>query len=136
MSITNLTLACIQEAQLGIRRTNTIPVKFKQLVSDCLNPTNSMRSSKHHKLSEADAVDTPPARPINALDTASDTSPGEEEEVQSRQMDGPPSSKRIRVASSVSLSLSNMSAEAVPVCHTKGYTQALTACMATEEYKV
>ena len=69
------------------------------MVSDCLSPAASLKHSKHHKLSEADNVDTPPARPM------SDPmySQGEEEQVQSRQQEpgmtnGQPSQKRLRVA--------------------------------------
>ena len=91
----------LQEAQLGIRRTSTIPVRFKQMVSDCLSPTNSLKPSKHHKLSEVD-VDTPPARPMS--DPALDQ--GEEEEVQSSRqqpgiIDGQSQAKRLRVAPAV-----------------------------------
>lgn len=89
----------LQEAQLGIRRTTTIPVKFKQMVSDCLSPTTSLRPSKHHKLSEVNNVDTPPARPITPLEARG----AEEEEVQSQQAAGQASSKRLRVAPLVSL---------------------------------
>ena len=90
----------LQEAQLGIRRTSTIPVRFKQMVSDCLSPTTSLKPSKHHKLAEVD-VDTPPARLIS--DPMLDH--GEEEVQSSRQQpgiaDGQSQAKRLRVATAV-----------------------------------
>ena len=88
----------VQEAQLGIRRTSTIPVRFKQMVSDCLSPTTSSKPNRHHKLSEVDNVDTPPARLM------SDPMPDQrgEEEVQSSHQqpamtDGQSQPKRVRV---------------------------------------
>ena len=78
--------------QLGIKRTSTIPVKFKQLVSDCLSPTGSLRPSKHHKLSEVANVDTPPARPMTPLEARL-----AEEEAQSQQAEGQAGPKRLRV---------------------------------------
>lgn len=87
----------VQEAQLGIKRTTTIPVKFKQMVSDCLSPTSSLRPSKHHKLSEVDNVDTPPARPINPMGTRL-----AEEEGGSQLADGQASPKRVKVTPLVS----------------------------------
>ena len=88
----------LQEAQLGIKRTSTIPVRFKQMVSDCLSPTTSLKPSKHHKLSEVD-VDTPPARPL------SDPALEEEEVQSSRQQpgmaNGQSQAKRLRVAPAV-----------------------------------
>lgn len=91
----------LQEAQLGIRRTSTIPVRFKQMVSDCLSPTTSLKPSKHHKLAEVD-VDTPPARLMS--DPMLDH--GEEEEVQSSCQqpgiaDGQSQAKRLRVTTAV-----------------------------------
>ncbi|KAL3160650.1 hypothetical protein ABBQ32_010571 [Trebouxia sp. C0010 RCD-2024] len=88
-----------EEAQLGIKRTSTIPVRFKQMVSDCLSPANSLKPSRHHKLSEADNVDTPPARPMSEPTC----NQGEEDEVQSRQQEpgmsnGQSSPKRLKVA--------------------------------------
>lgn len=54
-----------QEQQLGLQhRPSPVPAKFKQLISDCLSPTGSLRTNRHHKLSEVDGVDTPPPRPI------------------------------------------------------------------------
>lgn len=69
------------------------------MVSDCLSPAASLKHSKHHKLTEADNVDTPPARPMSDPTY----SQGDEEEVQSRQQEpgmtnGQPSQKRLRVA--------------------------------------
>ena len=90
--------ATMQEAQLGIKRTTTIPVKFKQMVSDCLSPTSSLRPSKHHKLSEVDNVDTPPAQPIPPMGSRI----AEEQEAQSQQADGQASPKRVKVAPLVS----------------------------------
>ena len=91
----------LQEAQLGIKRTSSIPVRFKQMVSDCLSPTTNLHPSKHHKLSEVD-VDTPPAR----LMSDPPLDPGEEEEVQSSHQqpgvtDAQSPPKRLRVAPQV-----------------------------------
>ncbi len=77
---------------MGIKRTSTIPVKFKQLVSDCLSPTGSLRPGKHHKLSEVGNVDTPPARPMTPLEARL-----AEEEAQSQQAEGQAGPKRLRV---------------------------------------
>ncbi|DBA89209.1 hypothetical protein WJX77_000076 [Trebouxia sp. C0004] len=81
-----------EEAQLGIKRTTTIPVKFKQLVSDCLSPSGSLRPGKHHKLSEVGNVDTPPARPMTPMEARL-----AEEEAQGQQAEGQASPKRLRV---------------------------------------
>lgn len=72
------------------------------MVSDCLSPANSLKPSRHHKLSEADNVDTPPARPMSEPTC----NQGEEDEVQSRQQEpgmsnGQSSPKRLKVATGV-----------------------------------
>ena len=88
----------MQEVQLGIKRTSTIPVKFKQLVSDCLSPTGGLRPGKHHKLSEVGNVDTPPARPMTPMEARL-----AEEEAQGQQAEGQASPKRLRVTPLVRL---------------------------------
>ena len=74
------------------------------MVSDCLSPASSLKPTKHHKLSEADNVDTPPARPVSAAPVQGGD---EEEEVQSSYQqaamtDGQTSPKRLRVTLMVS----------------------------------
>ena len=49
------------------------------MVSDCLSPSGTQRAGKHHKLSEVDNVDTPPAMPLL---------PGREADLQEQQANG------------------------------------------------
>lgn len=68
-----LFVVALQEQQLGLQhKPSPVPAKFKQLISDCLSPTGSLRTNRHHKLSEMDGVDTPPPRPITPGGVTSD----------------------------------------------------------------
>ena len=74
----NVCVSALQEQQLGLQhRLSPVPAKFKQLISDCLSPTGSLRTNRHHKLSEADGVDTPPPRPITPGGITGDGEPRE-----------------------------------------------------------
>ena len=76
------------------------------MVSDCLSPTTSLKPGKHHKLSEVDNVDTPPAQPIS--DPMYASSGGKQVQSTYQQAglaNGQASPKRLRVTPAVSTCL-------------------------------